>query len=196
MPCPTDGRPSRRDCCSATPALAAGEERQALVAYDEALTTAVRHGSTLRAADALDGYAAALRHHDPALASAASTTASRVRRHHRATRRPRPWLTVHPPGHPHVPRGWLVDGLVTAQAANTLCDVQIVEPTAHSPISSLSPSELAVARLVAAGHTNLEIGAVLHISRRTVETHIAHAFHKLDIRTRSHLASLVTSALQ
>ena len=41
--------------------LGAREQRQAMVAYDEALTAAVRHGSTLRAADALDGYAAALR---------------------------------------------------------------------------------------------------------------------------------------
>jgi DNA-binding CsgD family transcriptional regulator len=175
--------------------LGAGEQRQAVVAYDEALTAAVRHGSSLRAADALDGYAAALRQHDAALASAASTTALRVRLHHRAARRPRPWLIVPPPRRTPIPAGWLVNGLATEQAAKALSDVQTVDPTEqHSPISSLSPSELAVARLVATGQTNRDIGAVLHISRRTVETHIAHAFHKLDIRTRSHLASLVTSA--
>ena len=185
-----EGRLLLGDAC-----LGAGERKQALVAYDEALTTAVRHGSALRAADALDGYAAVLHHDDAALAAAASTTARHVRLHHRAARRPRPWLTVPPLRRVPTPDGWLVDGVATEHAAEALAQVQTVDPTGrHSPISNLSPSEQAVARLVAAGHTNREIGAELHISRRTVETHIAHAFHKLDIRTRSRLASLMASA--
>ena len=58
---------------------------------------------------------------------------------------------------------------------------------------ALSRRELRVARLVAAGRSNREIGGELHISRRTVETHIAHAFQKLDVRSRSQLAVLVAA---
>jgi DNA-binding NarL/FixJ family response regulator len=64
------------------------------------------------------------------------------------------------------------------------------------PLAKLSRSEFAVAELVASGCTNREIGERLHIARRTVETHVAHAFQKLDIRTRAHLAAIVTASIR
>jgi DNA-binding CsgD family transcriptional regulator len=55
---------------------------------------------------------------------------------------------------------------------------------------SLSAAELGVARLVALGLTSREIGDRLFISRRTVETHIAHIFDKLGVSSRVQLAVL------
>jgi DNA-binding CsgD family transcriptional regulator len=57
--------------------------------------------------------------------------------------------------------------------------------------ASLTPSELNVARLAAEGLTNRQIGERLFVSRRTVETHLAHAFRKLGLSTRSQLAAEV-----
>jgi DNA-binding CsgD family transcriptional regulator len=49
-----------------------------------------------------------------------------------------------------------------------------------------------VAGLVADGLTNPQIGARLYISGRTVQTHLAHIFAKLDIASRAQLAAQVT----
>ena len=52
----------------------------------------------------------------------------------------------------------------------------------------LTPSELRVARAVAAGQTNRAIAADLVVSVRTVETHLANAYRKLGVHTRTQLA--------
>lgn len=57
---------------------------------------------------------------------------------------------------------------------------------------ALTPSELEVVRLAAQGMTNPEIGQRLFISRRTVQSHLAHAFRKLDISSRVELAADAT----
>jgi DNA-binding CsgD family transcriptional regulator len=54
---------------------------------------------------------------------------------------------------------------------------------------ALTPSELEVVRLATEGLTNPQIGQRLFISRRTVQTHLAHAFRKLDISSRVGLAA-------
>ena len=54
---------------------------------------------------------------------------------------------------------------------------------------SLTPTELAVVRLAAAGLTNPAIGEQLFISRGTVKTHLEHVFAKLGVRTRAELAA-------
>jgi two-component system, NarL family, response regulator NreC len=51
----------------------------------------------------------------------------------------------------------------------------------------LSPREVEIVRLIALGHTSAEIATKLHLSRRTVETHRARIFQKLDVRTRAEL---------
>jgi DNA-binding CsgD family transcriptional regulator/tetratricopeptide (TPR) repeat protein len=55
----------------------------------------------------------------------------------------------------------------------------------------LTPTERTVADLVADGLTNPQIGERLFISRRTVQTHLAHVFAKLDISSRAQLAAEV-----
>jgi DNA-binding CsgD family transcriptional regulator len=56
---------------------------------------------------------------------------------------------------------------------------------------SLTPTEHAVAGLVADGLSNPQIGERLFISRRTVQTHLAHVFAKLGISSRAQLAAEV-----
>jgi DNA-binding CsgD family transcriptional regulator len=53
----------------------------------------------------------------------------------------------------------------------------------------LTPSEERVARLAAAGRTNREIAEALYLSARTVETHLSRAYHKLEVRSRTELAT-------
>ncbi|MCU1456596.1 MAG: regulatory protein LuxR [Actinomycetia bacterium] len=56
---------------------------------------------------------------------------------------------------------------------------------------SLSESERRVADLVARGHSNKEIAERLHMSHRTVGSHLYHIFPKLGLRSRVQLARLV-----
>jgi two-component system response regulator NreC len=58
-------------------------------------------------------------------------------------------------------------------------------PESSGGIGQLSEREREVVALVALGHTNAEIGARLHISEKTVETHRAHVLRKLGLRTRA-----------
>ena len=59
---------------------------------------------------------------------------------------------------------------------------------------ALTPAEHRIAALAAAGHTNREIAEQLYITLRTVETHLTHAFQKLQITTRDQLADSMTTA--
>ncbi len=52
----------------------------------------------------------------------------------------------------------------------------------------LSPREHDVVALVAQGRTNDEIGATLQIGAKTVETHLARMFERLDVASRTELA--------
>ncbi len=48
-----------------------------------------------------------------------------------------------------------------------------------------------MASLVAEGLSNPQIGQRMYISHRTVQTHLAHVFTKLDISARTQLAAEV-----
>lgn len=53
----------------------------------------------------------------------------------------------------------------------------------------LSPQEASVAQLAQAGRTNREIAQQLHLSIKTVESHLGHIYQKLGIRSRWQLTS-------
>jgi two-component system response regulator NreC len=60
-------------------------------------------------------------------------------------------------------------------------------PEPAGPPDDLSGRELDVLRLIALGHTNSEIGKMLYLSVRTVETHRSHIQRKTRCSTRAEL---------
>ena len=59
-------------------------------------------------------------------------------------------------------------------------------------VESLTPAELRVAQMAADGRTNKEIAQALFLTLRTVETHLTHAYRKLDIDSRAGLEGALT----
>jgi DNA-binding CsgD family transcriptional regulator len=57
---------------------------------------------------------------------------------------------------------------------------------------TLTPSELRIAGLAATGQTNRQIAQKLFITQKTVETHLAHAFRKLQIDSRAQIPDALT----
>jgi len=55
--------------------------------------------------------------------------------------------------------------------------------------ASLTPTERTVVDLVAEGLSNPQVAERMYLSRRTVQTHLAHVFGKLDITSRAELAA-------
>ena len=58
----------------------------------------------------------------------------------------------------------------------------------------LTPQERQIATLAADGRTNREIGALLFLSPRTIETHLGRVFRKVGVRHRRELATRMRSA--
>jgi non-specific serine/threonine protein kinase len=56
----------------------------------------------------------------------------------------------------------------------------------------LTPREVGVLRLIAAGHTNPEIAEALFITTRTAQTHVQHILDKLDVSNRAEAAVYAT----
>ncbi|MFD7412551.1 AAA family ATPase [Kitasatospora purpeofusca] len=61
----------------------------------------------------------------------------------------------------------------------------------HAGAEALTDSELRICRLAAAGHSNAEIAAMLHLAVRTVETHLTNSFRKLGVRRRLELPGVL-----
>ena len=55
----------------------------------------------------------------------------------------------------------------------------------------LTPQELEIARIVAAGATNREAATALYLSPKTIETHLGRVYRKLHVRSRTELARLL-----
>jgi DNA-binding CsgD family transcriptional regulator len=80
-----------------------------------------------------------------------------------------------------------------AQPALQRCETELgacgLAPAARKTrdYTTLTPQELAVARLVVSGMTNREVSEQLMLSTKTVEFHLGHVYAKLGVRTRSEL---------
>lgn len=59
--------------------------------------------------------------------------------------------------------------------------------------AALTGSERRVAALAADGRTNAEISDLLHLARRTVETHLTSTYRKLGIQRRADPAGAMTA---
>jgi DNA-binding NarL/FixJ family response regulator len=68
-------------------------------------------------------------------------------------------------------------------AGTLMTQVGSVEAAPERP--TLSPREVQVLQLVAAGKTNREAAAALFVSETTVKTHLLHLYAKLDVRDRA-----------
>ena len=62
--------------------------------------------------------------------------------------------------------------------------------------AGLSAREMEIARLVAEGLPNKAIAARLHLSVRTVESHVRHALRKLGLDNRTQLATWAQERIQ
>ena len=63
-------------------------------------------------------------------------------------------------------------------------------PTPLPALAQLTPRELEVMTLVAAGHSNAEVGRELFLSEATVKTYVSRLLTKLDVRDRVQLTVL------
>lgn len=68
-----------------------------------------------------------------------------------------------------------------------------LSPAARSPLEALNPRERRIARLVARGLRNRDIGAELGIGEGTVKVYLHTMYQKLDIDNRTELALLAVS---
>jgi DNA-binding NarL/FixJ family response regulator len=79
----------------------------------------------------------------------------------------------------------------TSDVSEALLDSFLARPTAEA--TTLTHRERGVVQLVAEGHSNKEVGRILNISLKTVETHRAAAMRKLKLTSS---ASLVRYAIR
>ncbi len=57
---------------------------------------------------------------------------------------------------------------------------------------ALTGAEHRVAELVSEGRTNREVATTMHVTERTVETHLSSIYRKLDVRSRTQLARILS----
>ena len=92
----------------------------------------------------------------------------------------------------HAAGAELVDAIRSAAKGETYINPQLgarLAATPEGPPGGLTPREIDVLRLVAAGHTNPEIAEKLVISIRTVETHRAAIHRKLNTNSRAEVVT-------
>ncbi|MFV0432580.1 MAG: response regulator [Leucobacter sp.] len=88
----------------------------------------------------------------------------------------------------------LIETFVARDPAKTAgrraAEPQVTDPLAADPQAALSPRELEVFTRIAAGMSNPEIGAQLHLTVPTIKSHVNRILAKLQARDRVHLVIL------
>jgi DNA-binding NarL/FixJ family response regulator len=92
-------------------------------------------------------------------------------------------------------QAYLLKDMFRTELLKTIRDVQagkrhIPPPVAarlaeHTPRIPLTPRELEVLKLMAAGRSNKEISSALNIATDTTKIHVKNIFFKLDVRDRT-----------
>ena len=107
-------------------------------------------------------------------------------------------------GHRVDARAPLREGLDLAHA----CGATVLAETAHQELlasgarprrpalrgrDALTPTEARIVDMAAQGHSTPEIAQALFVTTKTVETHLGHAYQKLDIHSRDELAAALSN---
>ena len=97
-------------------------------------------------------------------------------------------------------RAYLLKGMLRKELLDTIRAVHAgqkrlsseiaVEIAEHATDSALTPREIDVLRLVAAGNANKEIGALLSLSEVTVKSHLKNILSKLGANDRTHAVTI------
>ena len=109
----------------------------------------------------------------------------------------------------HLPRARIAETLASARAMATrlgarplLDEIETASRRARvratpqegeavpGEVAGLTTRELDVLRLIAAGHTNPEIGKALYMSPKTASVHVSRILAKLDVKTRTEAAGV------
>jgi DNA-binding NarL/FixJ family response regulator len=78
----------------------------------------------------------------------------------------------------------VLDPAITRHVIDRFADAPRADPRAAAALAELSPREVDVLRLVAAGRSNAEIASVLFLGEATVKTHVSRMLLKLGLRDR------------
>ncbi|MDW4573822.1 response regulator transcription factor [Microbacterium sp. M3] len=78
----------------------------------------------------------------------------------------------------------VLDPAITRHVIDRFADAPRADPRAAAALADLSPREVDVLRLVAAGRSNAEIASVLFLGEATVKTHVSRMLLKLGLRDR------------
>ena len=89
-------------------------------------------------------------------------------------------------------RGQTPEALVTELVMNALKDQELWNRAAKT-LADLTPRQLEVARLTAAGFTNREIAMAMTISPETVKSHLRNIMRKLDLHNREKLMRVLVN---
>ncbi len=91
------------------------------------------------------------------------------------------------------------DAVFSPRLAGFVLDAFAAEPSRGGPrpvfddeLDQLTPREREVLRLIARGYTYREMARDLHISVKTVETHVSSVLRKLQLSTRHQLSRWAT----
>ena len=97
-------------------------------------------------------------------------------------------------------RGYLLKGMLRKELSETIRAVDAghkrlsseaaTEIAEHAIDDALTPREIDVLRLVAAGNANKEIGAQLSLTEVTVKTHVKNILAKLGANDRTHAVTI------